>query len=219
MVKKASKPRFSLEKERQKLLLAILPYAGLYGWNEKALTAGAKEIKMNAATARRLFPDMPNDLLSAYAAWADDAMTKKLSKAKLLKMKVRERIILAVMTRLQIIAPYKAAEKKAITSIFHKRQGWLATKLLYHTVDAMWRAAGDTSSDWNFYTKRLLLAGVYTSTLVVWLNDDSKDLGMTREFLSHRIEDVMKINKLKEGFKGLSAANDLIDMWKKRKAA
>ena len=49
----------------------------------------------------------------------------------------------------------------------------LGAKLMYRTVDAMWRAAGDTSTDFNFYTKRGILAGVYGSTAMRWFNDTS----------------------------------------------
>jgi ubiquinone biosynthesis protein COQ9 len=80
----------------------------------------------------------------------------------------------------------------------------LATKLLYNTVDAMWRAAGDTSTDFNFYTKRGILAGVYSSTLVRWFNDQSEGDTETNAFLGARIENVMQFERLKaqvrEGF-------------------
>ena len=42
----------------------------------------------------------------------------------------------------------------------------------------MWRIAGDTSTDFNHYTKRMTLGAVYGSTLLVWLDDQSE--GWTR---------------------------------------
>jgi ubiquinone biosynthesis protein COQ9 len=77
----------------------------------------------------------------------------------------------------------------------------LALKLLYKTVDAMWYAAGDTSTDFNFYTKRATLAGVYSSTLLYWLADRSPGSEATWDFLDRRIDDVMKIEKLKSRVK------------------
>ena len=77
---------------------------------------------------------------------------------------------------------------------FHAGRG---LKLLYRTVDAMWYAAGDTSTDFNFYTKRATLAGVYSSTLLYWLSDRSPGGEATWAFLDRRIDDVMKIEKLK----------------------
>jgi ubiquinone biosynthesis protein COQ9 len=73
----------------------------------------------------------------------------------------------------------------------------LGLKLLYQTVDAMWRAAGDTSTDFNFYTKRAILGGVYSATLLRWFNDTSEDEGETHTFLDARIENVMQFEKFK----------------------
>ena len=79
----------------------------------------------------------------------------------------------------------------------------LAMRLLYRTVDAMWYAAGDTSTDFNFYTKRATLAGVYSSTLLYWLNDRSPGSEATWGFLDRRIDDVMKFEKLKARLKSV----------------
>ena len=73
----------------------------------------------------------------------------------------------------------------------------LGAKLVYRTVDAMWRAAGDTATDFNFYTKRGILAGVYGSTAMRWFNDTSEDEAPTEEFLAARIENVMQFEKFK----------------------
>ena len=80
----------------------------------------------------------------------------------------------------------------------------MAAKCLYRTVDAIWYAAGDTSTDYNFYTKRGLLAGVYSSTVLYWLNDDSEGAVATWAFLDRRIADVMKVPKLIGKVSGLT---------------
>ena len=67
-------------------------------------------------------------------------------------------------------------------------------------VDAIWYAAGDTSSDFNFYTKRATLAGVFSSTLFYWLNDRSEGDAATWAFLDRRIDDVMRFEKFKGQF-------------------
>jgi ubiquinone biosynthesis protein COQ9 len=90
----------------------------------------------------------------------------------------------------------------------------LGAKLLYRTVDAMWRAAGDTSTDFNFYTKRGILAGVYASTAMRWFNDTSADEKPTDEFLAARIENVMQFEKFKakakEALANLPAFGDIL---------
>jgi ubiquinone biosynthesis protein COQ9 len=94
----------------------------------------------------------------------------------------------------------------------------LATRLAWRTVDAMWRAAGDTSTDFNFYTKRGILVGVYGSTAVRWFNDDSPDESATREFLAARIENVMQFEKFKAKAKDALSAFPMFADWAKPKA-
>src|SRR5262249_37200559 len=124
-------------------------------------------------------------------------------------MKIRERIATAVQTRLSLLKPHKEAARRAAAYLSLPPNLPLATKLLYNTVDAMWRAAGDTSTDFNFYTKRGILVGVYSSTLMRWFNDQSDGDVETDAFLAARIENVMQFEKLKsqvrEGFAKLFA--------------
>ena len=112
-------------------------------------------------------------------------------------LKMRERIKGAVRIRLERHAGEREAVRRALALLSLPFNAGLALKLLYKTVDAMWYAAGDTSTDFNFYTKRATLAGVYSSTLLYWLNDRSPGSEATWGFLDRRIDDVMKIEKLK----------------------
>jgi len=87
-------------------------------------------------------------------------------------------------------------------------------KLLYRSVDRMWRAVGDTSTDFNFYTKRAILAGVYSATLMRWFTDQSEDEAETKAFLDARIENVMQFEKfkaqVKERTKDLPSLSDIL---------
>ncbi|HKB96262.1 MAG TPA: COQ9 family protein, partial [Rhizomicrobium sp.] len=112
-------------------------------------------------------------------------------------MKIRERIAAAVKTRLAILKPHKEAARRAAALLSLPMHAALGAKLMYRTVDAMWHAAGDTSTDFNFYTKRGILAGVYGSTAMRWFNDSSEDEKPTDEFLAARIDNVMQFEKFK----------------------
>ncbi|MED5225852.1 MAG: COQ9 family protein, partial [Pseudomonadota bacterium] len=82
--------------------------------------------------------------------------------------------------------------KEAITRSFL----YSSPRSLYKTVDTIWRNAGDSSVDFNFYTKRMLLTAVLTSTTTFWLADKSEGHEETWAFLDRRIENVMQIPKL-----------------------
>jgi ubiquinone biosynthesis protein COQ9 len=111
--------------------------------------------------------------------------------------KIRDRIKSAVRIRLERHTGEREAARRALALLALPLNAGLGLKLLYKTVDAMWYAAGDTSTDFNFYTKRATLAGVYSATLLYWLNDRSDGSESTWAFLDRRIDDVMKIEELK----------------------
>jgi ubiquinone biosynthesis protein COQ9 len=118
-------------------------------------------------------------------------------KAKLPQLKVRERIALAVKLRLAVLRPHKEAARRAAALLTLPPHASLGMKLLYRTVDAIWRGIGDTSTDFNFYSKRAILAGVYSATLLRWFSDTSTDEEITDAFLQRRIDDVMRFEKFK----------------------
>src|SRR5262249_49868479 len=149
----------------------------------------------------------------AYSAEADAELEGVLAKLDLKAMKVRERITAAVLARLQILKPQKEAARRAAAFLSLPPNLPLATTLLYRTVDIMWRAAGDTSTDSNFSTKRAILGAVYSSTLVRWFNDTGEDESATKDFLAARIENVMQFEKFKaEARDALSRLPSLSDV-------
>jgi ubiquinone biosynthesis protein COQ9 len=179
------------------VLEAALPHAAFDGFTAAGLEAAGKEAGLAAADLARLFPEGPLSLVEFYSAAVDREMEEKLAAMDLPAMKIRQRIAEAVKTRLAILRRHKEAARRAAAMLSLPMHAGLGAKLLYRTVDAMWRAAGDTATDFNFYTKRGILAGVYGSTLVRWFADTSADETVTNEFLAARIENVMQFEKFK----------------------
>jgi ubiquinone biosynthesis protein COQ9 len=182
---------------REAVLAAVLPHATFDGFTDSVLQKAGTEAGATKAELARLFENGPISLIEFYSGWADAEMEKRLAAIDLKAMKIRERIACAVNTRLAILKPQKEAARRAAALLSLPMHAALGAKLLYRTVDAMWRAAGDTSTDFNFYTKRGILAGVYGSTAMRWFNDTSSDEKPTEEFLAARIENVMQFEKFK----------------------
>jgi ubiquinone biosynthesis protein COQ9 len=170
----------------------------------------------------RLFPNKVESLVEFWSEQNDQAMQRLLAKENLPAMKVRERIAAAVLTRLEIMKPHKEASRRAAAYLMMPVHAGLAARLLYRTVDAMWRAVGDASTDFNFYTKRGILAGVYSATLVRWFNDSGEDESATREFLSGRIENVMQFERfkaeVKERTKDLPTFADVVKAFSEKRS-
>jgi ubiquinone biosynthesis protein COQ9 len=69
--------------------------------------------------------------------------------------------------------------------------------LIWGTSDLIWTTLGDTSDDYNWYSKRTILSGVYSATLLYWLGDQSDGHADTWDFLDRRIDNVMQFEKTK----------------------
>jgi ubiquinone biosynthesis protein COQ9 len=182
---------------RQAVLNAALPHAAFDGFTDMVLQKAGAEAGLEKADVARLFEDGPISLVEYFSTHTDAEMERRLAEMDLKALKIRERIATAVKTRLAILKPHKEAARRAAAMLSLPMHAALGARLVYRTVDAMWRAAGDTATDFNFYTKRGILAGVYGSTAMRWFNDTSDDEKATDEFLAARIENVMQFEKFK----------------------
>jgi ubiquinone biosynthesis protein COQ9 len=176
---------------------AALAHIAFDGFTDKLMNRAAKAAGAAKDDVRRLFPHGALSLLAAYSESVDAEMEERLAKLKLAAMPIRKRIATAVKTRLAILKPHKEAARRAVAHLTLPPNVALGAKLVFRTVDAMWRAAGDVSTDFNFYTKRAILTGVYSATLMRWFTDDSADESATDAFLDARIENVMQFEKFK----------------------
>jgi ubiquinone biosynthesis protein COQ9 len=178
---------------------AILAYAlaeiSIHGFSDAALKTAAEKAHINASELKAEFPNGGTSLVEAFSHWADERMVERMQEGK--AERTRERITNAVRARLDALAPHKDAARRAAAFLAQPQNAPLAASLMMRSVDLMWRAAGDRSSDFSYYTKRALLAGVYGATLVHWLSDSSEAHADTWTFLDRRIEDVMQIEKLR----------------------
>ena len=184
-----------IDKIKDDILLATLPNVVFDGWSHQALREGTRAAGYDASMALRAFPGGISELVEHFSNWADREMLEELDKHDMAALKVRERITLAVRTRLEVLGAHQEAVQRALAYLALPQNAGLAARLLYRTIDAMWYAAGDTATDFNYYTKRGLLSGVYGATTLYWLNDRSESHRDTWAFLDRRIGDVMRIGR------------------------
>jgi len=178
--------------KKARVLDAVLAHVMFDGWSEAAIEHAADDLKIDVFTIERLFPGGTLDLITFFVQQADDEMEAQLGACDVLSMKIRERITLAVRLRLEIYTPHKEAVRNALTLLALPQNIALGTRLTAGTVSRMWYATGDTSTDFNYYTKRLTLSAVYCSTLLCWLDDSSENAQASWDFLDRRIENVMQ---------------------------
>jgi ubiquinone biosynthesis protein COQ9 len=175
------------------LLRAVLRHVPFDGWSPVALKAGATDLGLGLPKALLLVPGGMSELAELFHEEADRQMLEALAQYDLGKLKIRERIALAVRLRLAPWNGEREAVRRLLGFLAQPQEAPRAAKLLYRTVDAIWHGIGDRSTDYNFYTKRALLAGVISSTALYWLEDKSEGCADSWAFLDRRIADVMKI--------------------------
>lgn len=183
--------------KRDAIVAAMLPDVPFDGWTRHALERAAHGSGVDDARLQELFPHGPRDAVAWFSGWADRQMLAAVADQRLDTMRTPKRIEALVRARLAVLAPHREAVRRAAAMLALPGNAALAMRLLYDTVDAVWYAAGDTATDFNFYTKRGLLAGVYAATLLYWLDDPSPDGRETHGFLERRLADIGAVPRLR----------------------
>lgn len=182
---------------RRAVLEGVLARAAKEGFTHTVLRAAAEA----AGTGEDLFPGGIGEVLAAWSAEIDAVLEDRLKAMDLPSLPIRKRIRTAVLARLELLKPHKETARKAAVVLALPQYVGLGPELLWQSADVIWRAAGDRSADFNFYTKRGILAGVISSTMVTWFGDDTPDERHTAAFLDARIDNVLQFEKLKARFK------------------
>ena len=185
---------------RERVLLEALTEIPVSGFSDATLSEAARRAGVSKREVQDAFPQGPASLVEAFSHWADARMTEILQKQEP-EPRMRDRIASAVRARIEVLVPHKEAARRAAAFLTQPQNTVLATRLTLRTVDAMWRAAGDRSSDFSYYTKRATLSAVYAAALAYWFTDSSEGHQATWTFLGHRIDNVMQFEKLKSAAK------------------
>ena len=187
----------TLDELRLALAPAIADSAIFDGWGDEALIMAAEIEGVDPSVAKLAFKGGAMAMITAWIDAVDAAMAAELTPQALAEMKIRERIRALVQFRLDAVAGQEEAVRSALSIMAMPQNAAEAVRIGWRSADIMWRLAGDTATDYNHYTKRTILAGIYAATLTFFINDESEDKADTRAFLDRRIDGVMKFEKVK----------------------
>lgn len=193
-----------LEQLRRRLALAVGENAVFDGWTRQAVDSAARQLGIDPVQARLAMPKNQAGMIDLYIQEVDRGIEAWFTPERLSKLKIREKVRALIWHRLEIMGPAREAVRRGLAILAMPQNIPLALRISWRTADLMWRIAGDTSTDFNHYTKRMMLGAVYGSTLLAWLDDKSEGWADTAAFLDRRIDDVMKFEKLKAEWRGSS---------------
>lgn len=198
-----------LEKLRRALALAVGENAVFDGWTQAAVDSAAAQLGIDPLQARLAMPKGQVGMIDLYIQEVDRALEAWFTPERLSGMKIREKIRGLIWKRLETMGPAREAVRRALAVLAMPQNVPLGARISWRTADRMWRVAGDTSTDFNHYTKRITLGAVYGSTLLVWLDDQSEGWSDTAAFLDRRIDNVMQFEKWKADWRGASGGLSL----------
>jgi ubiquinone biosynthesis protein COQ9 len=191
-----------LEQLRRQLALAVGENAVFDGWTRQAVDSAAQQLGIDPVQARLAMPKTQAAMIDVYIQEVDRALSAYFTAERLKGLKIRGKIRALVWKRLEIMGPAREAVRRALAILAMPQNVPLAIRISWRAADLMWRIAGDTSTDFNHYTKRMTLGAVYGSTLLVWLDDKSEGWTETAAFLDRRIDAVMRFEKFKAQWRG-----------------
>jgi ubiquinone biosynthesis protein COQ9 len=191
----------TLDALRLTLAPRVAAAAAFDGWSAAAVEAAADETGTDRELAAYAFRSTgTSPAMAMITAWSE-AITRDMQAAyppeSLTVLPIRERIRRLVAFRLDAQVGYEEALRRALSIMVMPQNVGAALRTGWASADAMWRLAGDRATDYNYYTKRTILAGVYAATLAVFPDDQSEDKSDTHAFLARRIDGIMRFEKAK----------------------
>jgi len=184
-----------IQKLRFNILKQALTDIPFDGWTMDSFKKAATDTGQDPVVIDAIFPQGIHDTLRCFSHYADALMMQSLHDENIEIIRIRDKIAHGVETRINCLQPYKNCVQEATALLIKPQYMRLGASITWNTADQIWNWAGDTATDYNHYTKRGLLSGVISSTMLYWLQDQSEHSENTRDFLNRRIENVLFIGK------------------------
>jgi ubiquinone biosynthesis protein COQ9 len=201
-------PHNTIDPTAAAIVNATLLHVPFDGWSDAALALGAADAGVEPHMVSALFPRGAIDAIALHSRLADAEMVAAFHALPETPQKIHLAIRALILLRLELAQQNKDAVRRALTMLALPAHAKLSAELLYETVDAMWRAAGQTDTGFSFYTRRATLAAVYSATLLAWLADNSGDMAKTVAFLDRRLANVASIPKATAPLRGVKVAGE-----------
>jgi ubiquinone biosynthesis protein COQ9 len=187
---------------RERLIEAALPHVAFDGWSEDTMKLALAETGIEPEMGRLLFPRGGVDMALAFHRMMDARLADELARTDMSAMRIREKVTFAVRRRIELVARHREAVRRGATLFGLPVYAPDGARAIWETADTIWTGIGDTSDDYNWYTKRAILASVYSATVLYWLGDETPGYSATWAFLERRIENVMQFEKTKAAIEG-----------------
>ena len=183
-------------KKKIKIFELTKKIVSIDGWSENILVKLINK-NIDSSELAYFFPNGYKDIFKFSLDEINNSLEIKISKTNIINLPLNKRIKKILMTRIEILNKDKKFYNKTFNHLLLPQNTKILKKNLYKSVDTMWYLAGDNSTDFNFYTKRLILSGIYISTLLIFFN---KNIEEAENNIDKSLKRISKLPKLKERF-------------------
>jgi ubiquinone biosynthesis protein COQ9 len=189
-----SKNNYLLDK-RLKVLFIAKNIVAKEGFNSKVFIKISKNTAIDENETHLLFPDGYKDLINFALEQLNVELENYCNNLDLIRLPLHKRIRVILLSKILIMNKEKNFYKKLFLNLLLPKRGFSISKQLYNSIDQIWYIAGDTSTDFNFYTKRLILAGIYSRVILFFFNNNNQIY--LEKILDTNLQRVAKIPQLK----------------------
>ena len=192
-----------MKKHQNKYLLKkrseVLEYAKVLtskkGLTQNILKDISVQYELDLNELELLFPEGNSDLIKFALKQLNNELEDYCKKIDLIRLPVHKRVRKILLSKIYLMNKYKSFYKNIFINLFIPKKNLSLPSQLYNSVDQIWFIAGDSSVDFNFYTKRLILSGIYSRVMLFFLNNDNQ--GELESLLDDNLKRVSKIPEIK----------------------
>lgn len=189
-----------MDMDKQKIITSLMkniwPHIAEQGWGWDTFSAFCQNKKMDVGHIKLAFPGGLDEIIITLNDELDRQVVKKLEKG----LGITATLKTAIEHKIDFKLEHKGAFKKIFQYLLTPPHPFLSMKLAFKTVNRFWYLAGDQSTDYNYYSKRLLLLYVYIPTMVYLLTKDKTKEDVVT-FMNRRFTEVAFIPKIKKKIK------------------
>ena len=167
------------------------------GWSQNIIKKIIKDKNTSSTELTLLFPNGYIDILSFSLKVINNTLERNIKKTNIINFSLSKRIKKILLMRLEIFDKDKIFYKKTFNHLLLPQNSKIMKKNLYNTVDEIWYLAGDNSTDFSFYTKRLTLAAIYVNALFIYFNKNYLEAEIN---INKNLQRISKIPKIKDRF-------------------
>ena len=183
--------------------LALLKLAKIFiskkGLTKNSLENISKIYGLDKNETELLFPEGNIDFIKFTLEQLNKELEEYCRKIDLIRLPVHKRIKKVLLSKISLMNKNKLFYRSIFFNLLIPKKKFSLSSQLYNSVDQIWFIAGDSSTDFNFYTKRLILSVIYSRIMLFFFNNNNQQ--ELEDILDESLQRVSKIPEIKSKLK------------------